>query len=112
MTNTVGNIPMEWYNDYPHIGYDIDGKRILRPATADELDKFLDTVDDPDTWRSAKNIKEGKDIVLNDEELDIIRRLQGGFIPEKDYDPYEPTIEWFSSKTEVMPLSAAPEPKR
>ena len=28
---------MEWYNEYPHIGYDLDGKRILKPATADEV---------------------------------------------------------------------------
>ena len=35
--NTIGNIPVEWYNDYPHIGYDLHGKRILKPATADEV---------------------------------------------------------------------------
>ena len=35
--NTIGNIPVEWYNDYPHIGYSLDGKRILKPATADEV---------------------------------------------------------------------------
>ncbi|KAG2183919.1 hypothetical protein INT44_008930 [Umbelopsis vinacea] len=110
--NTVGNVPMEWYDDFPHIGYDIDGKRVLRPAKGDELEKFLSTMDDPDSWRSVAVDKEGKDMVLNDEELDIIRRIQGGDIPDADYNPYEPTVEWFSSKKEVMPLSAAPEPKR
>jgi ribosome biogenesis protein ERB1 len=109
--NTVGSIPMEWYDDFPHIGYDIDGKRVLRPAKGDELEKFLSTMDDPDSWRSVNVDKEGKEMVLNDEELDIIRRIQGGDIPDASYDPYEPTIEWFSSKKEVMPLSAAPEPK-
>jgi ribosome biogenesis protein ERB1 len=110
--NTVGNVPMEWYDDFPHIGYDIDGKRVLRPAKGDELEKFLSTMDDPDSWRSVAVDKEGKDMVLNDEELDIIRRIQGGDIPDADYNPYEPTVEWFSSKKEIMPLSAAPEPKR
>ncbi|KAL8814616.1 MAG: hypothetical protein Q9191_008534, partial [Dirinaria sp. TL-2023a] len=33
-------------------------------------------------------------------------------IPEGGYDPYQPTVEYFTSKTEIMPLSAAPEPKR
>ncbi|KAG0170402.1 Ribosome biogenesis protein erb1 [Apophysomyces sp. BC1034] len=110
--NTVGNIPMEWYDDLPHIGYDVDGKKILRPATADELDKFLATMEDPDSWKSVRSEKEGKDVVLKDDELDIIRRLQGGNIPDADYNPYEPTVEWFTSKTEEMPLSARPEPKR
>ncbi|KAG1107557.1 hypothetical protein G6F42_016326 [Rhizopus arrhizus] len=109
--NTIGNVPLEWYNDLPHIGYDIDGKKILKPATGDELDKFLATMEDPDSWKTVKSDKEGKDIVLDDRELDIIQRLQRGITPDSTYDPYEPTVEWFTSKTEVMPLSARPEPK-
>ena len=41
---------MHWYDDLPHIGYDIDGKKVLRPARGDELDKFLATVEDPSAW--------------------------------------------------------------
>lgn len=51
---------------------------------------------------------------LTAEELDIIRRLHANENPDAAYDPYEPTIEWFTGKgkEEFMPLSAAPEPKR
>ena len=35
--NTVGNIPMEWYRDYSHIGYDVKGVRIAKPAQGDEV---------------------------------------------------------------------------
>jgi ribosome biogenesis protein ERB1 len=48
--NRVGNIPMHWYDDMPHIGYDINGKEVLRPAMGDELDKFLKTQEDPTAW--------------------------------------------------------------
>lgn len=48
--NRVGNIPMHWYDDLPHIGYDMNGKKVLRPAHGDELDKFLATIDDSETW--------------------------------------------------------------
>jgi hypothetical protein len=41
---------MHWYDDMPHIGYDINGKEILRPAVGDELDKFLKTQEDPTAW--------------------------------------------------------------
>jgi ribosome biogenesis protein ERB1 len=41
---------MHWYDDMPHIGYDIDGKQVFRPAKGDELDKFLSAVDDPSAW--------------------------------------------------------------
>lgn len=48
--NTIGNIPIEWYDDMPHIGYDLDGKKVFKPATKDELDRFLDKMDDPNYW--------------------------------------------------------------
>lgn len=48
--NRVGNIPMHWYDDLPHIGYDVNGKKMFRPARGDELDKFLKTVEDPTAW--------------------------------------------------------------
>ena len=41
---------MHWYDDLPHVGYDIDGKKVLHPARGDELDKFLKTVDDTSAW--------------------------------------------------------------
>ncbi|KAG6890935.1 Ribosome biogenesis protein erb1 [Termitomyces sp. Mi166 len=112
--NRVGNVPMHWYDDLPHIGYDIDGKKVLRPAKGDELDKFLSTVEDPSAWTSAFDKNTQMDKPLTSEELDIIRRLYAGEVPDANYDPYEPTTEWFTGKgkEEIMPLSSAPEPKR
>lgn len=48
--NRVGNIPMHWYDDMPHVGYDVNEKKVLRPAVGDELDKFLKTQEDPAAW--------------------------------------------------------------
>ncbi|KDQ17161.1 hypothetical protein BOTBODRAFT_53335 [Botryobasidium botryosum FD-172 SS1] len=112
--NRVGNVPMHWYDDLPHVGYDIDGKKVLRPAKGDELDKFLSTVEDPSAWTSGFDKNLQADSQLTPEELDLIRRLHAAEIPDAEYDPYEPTIEWFTGKgkEEIMPLSAKPEPKR
>ncbi|GHJ86880.1 hypothetical protein NliqN6_3282 [Naganishia liquefaciens] len=117
-TNTIGNVPIEWYDDLPHIGYDVNGRKIMRPAKGDELDKFLATVEDPDSWQVYATTAEDKlmqqQVQLSDKELDIIRRLQNAENPDADYDPYQSTIEWFTGKGNemTMPLSAAPEPKR
>ncbi|KAK4684288.1 ribosome biogenesis protein ERB1, partial [Tremellales sp. Uapishka_1] len=112
--NTVGNIPMEWYDDLPHIGYDVEGRKILRPAQGDELDKFLATVEDPNSWTSAEDKLLQQQVQLTDRELDIIRRLERAENPDAGYDPYQDTIEWFTGegRERVMPLSGAPEPKR
>ncbi|KAJ2591865.1 Ribosome biogenesis protein erb1, partial [Coemansia sp. RSA 1804] len=110
--NTIGNVPIEWYDDYPHIGYDVDGKRVMRPATGDELDRFLANMDDPDVFRTARDETNMRDVRLSEEEIDIIRRIQGGSIPDAKYDAYEDTVEWFTSQTMETPLSGATPSKR
>ncbi|KAF8164972.1 ribosome biogenesis protein ERB1 [Crassisporium funariophilum] len=112
--NRVGDIPLHWYDDLPHIGYDINGKQVLRPARGDELDKFLATVEDASAWTSAFDKNAQMDKPLTSEELDLIRRLYANEVPDANYDPYEPTTEWFTGKgkEEIMPLSGALQPKR
>lgn len=41
---------MNWYDDYPHLGYDWDGKQILKSNSDDQLDYFLKRMEDPDFW--------------------------------------------------------------
>jgi ribosome biogenesis protein ERB1 len=55
-----------------------------------------------------------KEMELTAGELDLIHRLYQNENPDANYDPYEPTVEWFTGKgkEEVMPLSAVMEPKR
>ncbi|KAG9009803.1 Ribosome biogenesis protein erb1 [Tulasnella sp. JGI-2019a] len=111
--NRVGRIPMHWYDDLPHVGYDMEGKKVLRPAKGDELDRFLATHEDPKSWMSGFDHSGQKDTELSTEELDLIRRLHEAENPDATYNPYEPTVEWFTGKgkEEVMPLSGRPQPK-
>ena len=110
--NTIGNIPLSFYDSYPHIGYDINGKKVSRPAKGEALDALLDSIDVPKGWTGLTDPETGKPLELNAEELEILRKVQLNEIPEDGYDPYPATVEYFTSKTETMPLSAAPEPKR
>ena len=48
--NTIGNIPIHWYDDYSHIGYDVEGRKLIKPEQGDALDEFLEKADDPDYW--------------------------------------------------------------
>lgn len=38
--------------------------------------------------------------------------MQGGEFPDKEFDPYEDYINFFTHEEQVTPISAAPEPKR
>lgn len=48
MRNTIGNVPLEWYDDIDHMGYDLKGEKILKPAKAktDQLDEFIKKLED------------------------------------------------------------------
>ena len=110
--NAIGDIPLSFYDSYPHIGYDINGKRVMRPAKGTALDSLLDTINIPEGWTGLTDPATGKPLELSVEELDVLRKVTRNEAPVEGYDPYPATIEYFTSRTEQMPLSAAPEPKR
>jgi len=113
-TNTIGNIPLSYYDEYPHIGYDINGRKITRPAQGQALDSLLDSIDLPEGWTGLTDPSTGKPLQLSREELEVLKKLTRSEVPGEGYDPYPDMIEYFTGKgmEETMPLSGAPEPKR
>ena len=87
-TNAIGNIPLSFYESYPHIGYDINGKKIMRPAAGEALDALLDSIDIPEGWTGLTDPETGKPLNLSQEELELLRKIQRHEIPEEGYDPY------------------------
>jgi len=91
--NTVGNIPMHFYDEYDHIGYNIHGQKIAKPdGTKDELDKYIAMEDDPNFWRTVHDNINGKDIVLSDEDWSLVKNILRQKFPD-NYDPYEEFYE-------------------
>jgi ribosome biogenesis protein ERB1 len=100
--DTLGNIPIHWYDEFDHLGYDIHGKKIPKPTEGDKLDDFIDN-------QNYILDKYNNKIYLKKEELELIKKI--GSREFLEIDPYEDQIEFFSSNVEVMPLSGAHEPK-
>ena len=112
--NTIGNIPLSYYDAYPHIGYDINGRRIARPAKGEALDSLLEGIEIPEGWTGLTDPSTGKPLQLSAEELQVLKKVTRNEAPGEGYDPYPDMIEYFTGKgmEETMPLSGAPEPKR
>ncbi|XP_037330852.2 ribosome biogenesis protein bop1 [Pungitius pungitius] len=111
--NTVGNIPMDWYKDFPHIGYNLDGKKIYKPIrNKDELDDFLDKMEDPNYWRTVHDKQTGSDIVLSDEQVELVKRLQRGQFGDVNFNEYQPQVEFFSKDMMLHPVTNRPADKR
>eukprot|EP00730_Choanoeca_flexa_P014134 TRINITY_DN6067_c0_g1_i1.p1 TRINITY_DN6067_c0_g1~~TRINITY_DN6067_c0_g1_i1.p1 ORF type:complete len:449 (+),score=45.84 TRINITY_DN6067_c0_g1_i1:19-1365(+) len=111
-TNRVGRIPMEWYHDYEHIGYGLDGKRIRKPKQKDRLQKFLDKMEGKDYSRTVYDPVTGQEIQLTDEDIEMIKRIQGGQLPDAGIDPYEDYVDFFTHEKMKTPVVSVPEPKR
>ncbi|KAI2798995.1 Ribosome biogenesis protein 1 [Blomia tropicalis] len=109
--NTIGNIPYEWYKDYVHIGYDVNGRKIIKPPAENEIDEFLRRMDDPTYWRTVQDNLTGQKVVLTDEDVDLVRRIKNSKFPDPSYDPYAPFIDFFSYEKMIHPVTNRPETK-
>eukprot|EP00300_Choanocystis_sp_HF-7_P041941 c8720_g1_i1.p1 GENE.c8720_g1_i1~~c8720_g1_i1.p1 ORF type:complete len:811 (+),score=149.91 c8720_g1_i1:114-2546(+) len=113
--NTLGDIPLEWYDDFVHMGYDLDGKKIPKKtdgaAAADAIDRYISQTDNPDYWRTIYDKFNQKDVVLSPKEMEMIRRMQKGQYADMAFDPYEDWESFFAFKDSAHPLVNKPEPK-
>ena len=79
--NTVGDVPLVWYKDEQHIGYDRDAKKLIRRAKKDKLDTLLAQTDTKQASRTIYDEYNDEEIVLSKDELRLIQRIRQGQFP-------------------------------
>ncbi|XP_045597666.1 ribosome biogenesis protein bop1-A [Procambarus clarkii] len=112
LRNTIGNVPIKWYDEYPHLGYDLDGKQIVKPKRGDTLDNFLNRLENPDFDRTVFDKQTGQDVRLSDADLDTVKRLMSQQVPDSSYDYYAPWVDFFTHEVMEMPLSGRIDSKK
>ncbi|MES1902321.1 MAG: Ribosome biogenesis protein 1 [Paramarteilia canceri] len=75
--NTIGNVPLEWYKNYDHIGYDVSGKKVSQ-LSSNKIDQLIDRVGNPDTWKTIIDEYNGRKITLSDEIISSIQNISAG----------------------------------
>jgi len=106
--NTIGDVPIRWYDGYDHIGYNREGKQIIRGKRKSPLEEILD----PKAWRRVYDEKNDEELVLTDKELDVVARIRAGQYTGGTTDGDEEIVPWTSNKIEIHPLPEPTEPKR
>jgi ribosome biogenesis protein ERB1 len=105
--NTIGNIDLEKYypDSMPHIGYDINGRRIMRPAAGAALDQLLESIDLPKGWTGIIDKETGGLKNLTQEELEIIKRIRRQELPNDQIEIYDvpPLVDMTNSSHIVFP---------
>jgi len=79
-SNTIGsNVPLKWYENHDHIGYDLDAKKILKPVSSgkgDEIDEFLEKMENADYWRTVYDDLTGQKVTLTNEDIAYIQQIR------------------------------------
>jgi ribosome biogenesis protein ERB1 len=112
--NTIGQVPLRWYEDYDHIGYDVHGAPIGKKDKVSGLDRAIAGQDDPSlARRTVYDALNDTEVVLTDRDLEIIRRIQSGAYAHPEHEAHPAYIPYYSEVDKhVMPLSERDLPKR
>lgn len=113
LRNTIGNIPISWYDNYDHIGYDTTGRKILKPKNSgkDEVEEFLRKVEDPYFWRTVRDKFTGEQVIITDGDAEALRRVKKGYHPDPNYNPYPDFVDFFTYEKMIHPVTNRPETK-
>ena len=96
ITNRIGRVPLHWYDDYEHIGYDVNGAKVAKSTQAgnDLIDQVLS---------NQKHQKflihdslHAKNVPLTQRQINLIRRLQAGAFAHPEFQAYPDFIDYFS----------------
>jgi ribosome biogenesis protein ERB1 len=124
--NTIGRVPLHWYDAFDHIGYSIDGTKLVKRSVLgqgkDRIDMALEyydaangsggeTGERENALRHIYDLYNDREITLTNRELEIIRRIQSGTFAHPEFNDTPEYIDYFSSIKEEMPLSSRPTPK-
>merc|ERR1740117_1436807 len=79
----------------------------MKSARTDELDALINRFDDPNASRTIHDAMHGVDVVLHEDDMALIRRLQKRRYPDANMNAY-PAMPSFEYEDSLHPLSSAP----
>lgn len=100
--NRIGRVPLHWYDDYSHIGYDAHGNQVIKSSSAfnnqDLLDQAIQVADEMEGDGKFKvyDALNARDVTLTPRQIELIRRLQSGAFAHPEHDANPDYIDYFS----------------
>ncbi|KAJ1453519.1 NUC169 domain-containing protein [Pelagophyceae sp. CCMP2097] len=109
--NTIGRVPLHWYEGYDHIGYDVAGEKVVPEPRLSALDLAL-AESEGGGWMVYDKLN-GRNVTLTAREVETVKRLQGGAFGNSETEMYPDYVDYISSQIEPTSLYANQyEPKR
>jgi len=94
--NRIGRVPLHWYDDMDHIGYDDTGSKIIKSTEGGDLiDMALKNADGNNSM-TVTDALNGKEVVLSARQVELIRRVQMHAFAHPEFDANPDYIDYFS----------------
>jgi ribosome biogenesis protein ERB1 len=110
--NRIGKVPLHWYDEFDHIGYDAHGKKVVKTVSAegggDRVDQALAMADNMNAGKFVvHDALNDKNVELSARQLELIRRMQNGAYAHPEFEGNADYIDYFSGvNPEISGLNA------
>jgi len=109
--NRIGRVPLHWYEDYEHMGYDAHGSKVMKSASAqgggDRLDQAIAQSDNAENGKYVvHDALNDKNVTLTPRQLELIRRVQSGAFAHPEHNAHPDYVDYYSSIPEISGLSS------
>lgn len=95
--NRIGKVPLHWYDEYEHIGYDGHGSKVMKSTTGgDRIDQAIQNADNKGKKFIVHDALNDKEVELTERQLDLIRRVQAGAFAHPEFDANPDYIDYIS----------------
>lgn len=98
--NRIGRVPLHWYEEYDHIGYNAHGKKVAKSASNGEGDRVDQAIANAENRAKGKfvvhDMLNDKNVELSARQLELIRRIQNGAYAHPEFDGNAEYIDYYS----------------
>ena len=120
--NRIGRIPLHWYDEHDHIGYDAHGAKVIKDnkngtgtgsGSGDLIDKAIEHADQMANKKFViRDTLNSKNVELTTRQIELIRRMQGGAYAHPEHNAHADHIDYFSGVDRMISgIQGRQEPK-
>lgn len=97
--NRIGRVPLHWYDEYEHVGYNVHGSKVSKSASSggDRIDQALAHQDNFQKGKFVvRDALNDRNIELSTRQIELIRRVQSGAYAHPEHDGNPEYVDYFS----------------
>ncbi|KAL7574974.1 hypothetical protein ACA910_010793 [Epithemia clementina (nom. ined.)] len=98
--NRIGRVPLHWYDEFDHVGYDAHGQKVAKSASIAAGDRLEQAIAMQDNKANGKFVVHDalndRNIELTPRQVELIRRVQAGAYGHPEHDGNPEYIDYFS----------------